>query len=213
MKTQNDTAKANIVKKFISRHKGKALIGVGIAPMAYLAWKKRGTIWENVKELKNRAFPKKTKQVEESSGDSISIEKSPTDSPLGLKLTDSRKTEMIHMVRFMLSKYDTNSFTIVYGRSRKQGYMGYYVRAGKEGSLFFGWSDEFENQYSLTPFWITLNPAATKTFREKNLTTYYDIYVNPKDDQSILISLPLKKMEDPQAVAGKIIELAGETLL
>lgn len=36
----------------------------------------------------------------------------------------------------MLSKYDTNSFTIVYGRSRKQGYMGYYVRAGKEDRFF-----------------------------------------------------------------------------
>lgn len=86
------------MKKFISRHKGKALIGVGIAPMAYLAWKKRGTIWEKRERTQKPGVSEKNKkQVEESSGDSISIEKSPTDSPLGLKLTDSRKTEMIHM--------------------------------------------------------------------------------------------------------------------
>ncbi|MHB9028357.1 MAG: hypothetical protein ACYC9O_06280 [Candidatus Latescibacterota bacterium] len=188
------------IKKILSKHKGKALIGAGLVPVAYLAWKKRGVLWKGIKGLKEKALPKKAEPGDEASR-------------ALMKLTDSRKTDLVNTVRFMLSKYDTGPFNIVYGRSRKQGYMGYYVRSDQGSSLFFGWSDELEQRYPATPFWIALDPQATKIFGEKNLKIHYDIYTNPKEDQSILVSIPPEEMEDPQAVSGKIMELARKTLL
>jgi hypothetical protein len=188
------------IKKILSRHKGKALVGAGLVPVVYFAWKKRGSIWNGIKGITGRMLPSKAEP-----GEAMS--------PVILKLTDSRKTDMVNTVRFMVSKYDTGPFSIVYGRSRKQGYMGYYVRSESGPALFFGWSDEFERTYPVTPFWIALDPQATKVFKEKNLKVHYDIYPNPKEEQSILVSVPPEEMEDPEAVSGKIMELARKTLL
>jgi len=186
--------------KFLSKHKGKSLIGAGLLPVAYLAWKKRDVIGEIIKGKKEKTPLPKTETVEEAL-------------PIKIKFTSSRKTDLVNTVRFMLSQHDTKPFKIAYCRSRKQGYMGYYIRAYGGFTLFFGWSDEFEKRYPETPFWIALNPQATNVFREKNLKIQYDIYANPRDERSILISLPFGEMENPKEVSAKILELARATLV
>jgi hypothetical protein len=188
------------IKKILFKHKGKALIGAGLVPVAYLVWKKRDGIWKGIKGIKEKVRPKKAELIDE-------------DASTIVKLTDSRKTDMVNTVRFMLSKYDAGEFNIVYGRSRKQGYMGYYVRSDQGPALFFGWSDEFAERYPVTPFWIALDPQATKAFSEKNLKPHYDIYANPREEHSILVSITLEEMVDAPAASEKIMELARKTLL
>lgn len=176
--------------KLLSNHKGKALIGASLVPAAYLAWKKRDVIADGVRGLAGRAVPKKS-----ASG-----------------LSDSRKTDLVNTVRFMLGRYDTAAFHIIYGRDRHAGYMGYHVRTDA-AALFFGWTDALEEAYPMTPFWMVLDPAATRAFGEKNLKAHYDIYTNPADDRSIAIPAMPDMVDDPAAVAAHIIEIARKTLL
>lgn len=187
------------LKRFLSGHKGKALLGAGLLPVAYVAWRKREDISKGVKSISGKVRDKITGAAAEA--------------PQSLHaLGDSRKTDMVNTVRFMLSKYDTEPMSIIYTRDKKRGFMGYLIKASGDRSLFFGWSGEFERKYPMTPFWIALDPESTLVFAGKNLKIHYDIYANPVDERSILVSVPVEEMEDPQAVAGKIMELAGKTL-
>ena len=200
MKKIIDVQKLGKLGKFLSKHKGKSLIGAGLLPVAYLAWKKRDAIWERIAGKKEKTPPLKTETVEEAL-------------PIKIKFTSSRKTDLVNTVRFMLSQHDTKELKIAYCRSRKQGYMGYYIRAYGGFTLFFGWSDEFEKRYPETPFWIALDPQATNVFREKNLKIQFDIYANLRDERSILICMRPEEMENPQEVSAKILELARATLV
>ena len=181
------------IKNFLTGHKTKAILGAGLIPVAFLAWKKRKAIWGGVKNVHSRVSGKKAEAALPG-------------------LSNSRKTDLVNTVRFMLSKYDTSAFHILYGRGKKEKYMGYYLRTSGEASLFFGWSEVFEEAHPVTPFWVALDGKATDVFRERGLKTFYDIYANPKEEQSILIAVPLEEMEDPLAVAGKIMELAAKTI-
>jgi hypothetical protein len=174
------------IKKFLSSNRNKALIGAGMVPFIYLAWK-------GVKKI---SAGKKTETEAESA-----------------RLSESRKTDLVNTVRFMLSNYNTDRYSIIYGRDRKKGYMGYFIRVDHSPWLFFGWSDEYERKYPLTPFWIELDESGANKFGERGLKMYYDIYTHPSDDKKLLISITLEEAEDPQAVAGKLIELAQKTLL
>ena len=174
------------IKKFLSKNRKKALIGAGLIPVAFLAWK-------GVKKISSG------KKKETRPGIS--------------NLSESKKTDAINTVRFMLSNYNTERYNIIYGRDRKKGYMGYYLRVDHSPWLFFGWSDEFESKYPLTPFWIELDESATKKFGDKGLQIYYDVYTHPADEKHLLVSITLDELEDPQAVAGKLIELSQKTLL
>lgn len=182
------------IKKFLSGHKKKAIFGAGMIPVAVVAWKKRKAIWSGVKGVHARVSGKK--------------EQAPVSA-----MSESRKTDMVNTVRFMLSKYDTSAFHIIYSRGKKEKNMGYFLRTAGEGALFFGWSEGFEAEHPVTPFWIALDSKATGAFRDRGLKMFYDIYPNPRDEQSILISVSLEEMEDPLAVASKIMELAGKTIL
>ncbi len=185
--------KFNGFKKFFSAHGKKTLFGVGLLPVAYLAWKNRGAIQKGVSDLKTLAVKGKDR---------------PTP-----RLGDSRKTDMINTVRFVLSKYNTDAFAIVYERDRDRGRMGYRVRANDGPALFFGWSDECEEKYPLTPFWIELDPVATGKFSEQGMKKYFDVYEHPSDTGSLLVSLQHDEMEDPRTAAGKIAELSRKLLL
>lgn len=182
------------IKNFLTGHKKKAILGAGIIPVAFLAWKKRKAIWSGMKGVHSRVAGKKAETAVTG-------------------LSDSNKTDLVNTVRFMLSKFDTSAFHISYGRGKKDKHMGYFLRTAQEASLFFGWSENFEEAYPITPFWIALDSKATEVFRERGLKIFYDIYPNPKDEQSILISVTPEEMEDPLAVAGKIMDLAGKTIL
>ena len=182
------------IAKLLSGHKKTAIFGAGLIPVAFLAWKKRKTIWSGVKGVQARVSGKK-------------------EEPAVSGLSDSRKTDLVNTVRFMLSKYDTSAFNIIYDRGKKEKYMGYFLRTAGKASLFFGWSEEFVSAHPLTPFWIALDGKATEAFQDRGLKMFYDIYPNPRDEQSILVAIPLDEMEDPLAVAGKIMELAGKTVL
>ena len=181
--------------KFLSAHRKKALFGVGLIPVAYVAWKKRGAIRKGVGDLKTLSARKK----ERTSSSQI--------------LSESQKTDMVNTVRFMFSRYDTESFSIIYDRDRKRGRMGYHVRMSAGPALFFGWSEEYEARYPQTPFWIVLDAEATKTFAERGLKIHHDIYPNPNDNHSIIISLTLDEMEDPRTAAGKVADLSRKILL
>ncbi len=179
--------------KFFSTHGKKTLFGVGLLPVAYLAWKNRGTIQKGVSGLKSLAGGVK-------------------DRP-SARLSDSRKTDMVNTVRFVLSKYDTDAFSIAYERDRERKRMGYHVRTNEGPSLFFGWSDEYEEKYPLTPFWIELDPGATVRFAAQGLKKHFDMYEHPLDGGSVLVSLQHDEMEDPRTAAGKIAELSRKLLL
>lgn len=180
------------IKKLLLVHRGKAVIGAGLIPVAVLVWKKRGIIRNGVKGIGALARGKKTAV----SG-----------------LSEARKTDMVNTVRFMLGEYNTAPFNIIYNRAKKEGRMGYSMRSDAKTALFFGWSDAFMAAHPVTPFWIELDARATEAFRDRGLKQYYDIYINPEDECSILVSVPLEEIEDPRAVAGKIMELASKTLL
>ncbi len=182
------------ITKLLSGHKKKAILGAGLIPVAVLAWKKRETIWSGVKGVRTRVTGKK----EEAALPGMS---------------DSHKTDLVNTVRFMLSKYDTSAFHIIYERGKKEKYMGYFLRTAGEASLFFGWSEGFEAAHPVTPFWIALDGKATEAFRDRGLKLFYDIYPNPRDERSVLIAISLEEMEDPLAVVGKILELAGKTMV
>ncbi len=186
------------LKQLLSGRRGKALLGAGLLPVALVAWHKREDISRGVKTISGKVRGK--------------VAGADSEAPHVLELGESRKTDMVNTVRFMLSKYDTEPLSIIYVRDKKRGLMGYALRSGGDRSLFFGWSDEYAAQFPLTPFWIALDPESTRAFAEKNLKIHYDIYPHPWVEGSILISVPLEEMEDPQAVAGKIMELAGKTL-
>jgi hypothetical protein len=181
--------------KFFSSHRKKALFGVGLIPVVYVAWKKRGAIRKGVGNLKTF-----TSQRAESG-------------PSARKMSESRKTDMVNTVRFMLSRYDTESFSIIYDRDRRRGRMGYHVRTSAGPALFFGWSEEYEALYPQTPFWIELDAEATKAFADRGLKIHHDIYPNPNDNHSIIISLTLDEMEDPRTAAGKVADLSRKILL
>ena len=179
-------------KKFFSSHGKKTLFGVGLLPVAYLAWKNRGTIRKGVDGIKTLA----------GGGEKPAP-----------RLGHSRKTDMVNTVRFVLSKYDTDAFTIIYDRDRERRRMGYHIRTHEGPALFFGWSDEFEEKYPLTPFWIALDPVATERFAALGLKKHFDVYDHPEGDGSVLVSLQHDEMEDPRTAAGKIAELARKLLL
>ena len=187
--------KFDAIKQFFSSHGKKALFGAGLIPVAYVAWKNRGAIRRGVGDLKTLAV-RKTEHTTSSK-----------------KLNESRKTDMVNTVRFMLSRYDTEPFSIIYDRDRKQGRMGYYMRTNAGPSLFFGWMDEYEARYPQTPFWIELDAEATKAFADRGLKIHHDIYPNPSDDRSVLISLTLDEMEDPRTAAGKVADLSRKILM
>jgi hypothetical protein len=180
------------IKKFLSSNKNKALIGAGLVPVIYLAWKSRATIWRGVKIISAKKGEEAQTEIK--------------------KLSESKKTDAVNTVRFMLSNYNTERYSIIYGRDKKKGYMGYFMRADHSPWLFFGWSVEFEGKYPLTPFWIELDEKATKTFGDKGLQKYYDIYAHPSLEKQLIVSIALEEMEDPQAVAGKVMELAQKTM-
>jgi hypothetical protein len=180
------------IKKFFSRNRNKALIGAGLVPVMYLAWKSRATILRGVKKIS-------------------AIKEDETHLKIK-KLSDYKKTDAVNTVRFMLSNYNTEQFNIIYGRDKKKGYMGYFMRIDHSPWLFFGWSDEFEGKYPLTPFWIELDEKAAKTFGDKGLKMYYDIYAHPSNEKHLIVSVTLEEMEDPRAVAGKVFELAQKTM-
>ena len=182
------------IKNFLTGHKKKAILGAGLIPVAFLAWKKRKAIWGGMKDVHSRVAGGKPK---------IAVP----------GLSDSIKTDQVNTVRFMLSKFDTSAFHISYGRGKKDRRMGYFLRTAGEASLFFGWSESFEEAHPVTPFWIALDSKATEAFRERGLKIFYDIYPNPNDEQSILISITPEEMDDPLAVAGKILDLAGKTIV
>ena len=173
------------IKKFLSKNRNKALIGAGLIPVAFLAWK-------GVKKISSG---KKKESV-----------------PGISKLGESKKSDAVNTVRFMLSNYNTEKYSIIYGRDKKKGYMGYYLRVDHSPWLFFGWSDAFESAYPLTPFWIELDESATAKFGKKGLKMYYDVYAHPSEEKRLLVSITLDELEDPQAVAGKLMELSQKTL-
>jgi hypothetical protein len=183
------------LKKLVSTHGKKVLWGIGLLPVAYVAWKNRGAIRQGVSNLKTRGAKKGARSKE------------------ARKLGESRKTDMVNTVRFILGKYDTDAFSIVYDRDRKRGRMGYYLRTNAGPSIFFGWSEEYEERFPLTPFWIELDSEATRIFAERGLKVHHDIYPNPSAEELILVPLTLDEMEDPRTAAGKIGDLAKKILL
>lgn len=180
------------IKKFLSSNKNKALIGAGLVPVIYLALKSRATIWRGVKKISSKKGEEAQPEIK--------------------KLSESKKTDAVNTVRFMLSNYNTERYSIIYGRDKKKGFMGYFMRFNHSPWLFFGWSDEYEGKYQLTPFWIELDEKATNTFMDKGLQMYYDIYAHPSDEKQLIVSVTLEEMEDPRAVAGKVMELAQKTM-